>query len=110
MPIIKGAKKALRQNKKKRSLHDGAKSVYKKELNLFKKSKDPKKVSVLFSLIDKLSKNGIIHRNKANRLKAQISKIAPSIKKEVKEAAVKKTIKKETPVKTKKTSPKAKKA
>jgi len=110
MPIIKGSKKALRQNKKKRLLHNGAKALYKNELNLFKKSKDPKKVSVLFSLVDKLSKNGIIHKNKANRLKAQISKIAPSIKKGAKEAAVKKTIKKEVLVKTKKTSPKAKKA
>lgn len=90
MPIIKSAKKQLRQNQKKKARNDHFRALYResrvsfeaaikakdaktaKEILVNKKDKDGKTVSSgLQSIIDKLVKKNIIHPNNGSRKKAK---------------------------------------
>ena len=76
MPIIKSAKKrvrtankaAIRNSKTKRSLREALKS--------FGKSPSAKTQASAQSHLDKAAKKGVIHKNKAARLKSQAAKKA----------------------------------
>lgn len=80
MPIIKSAKKKLKQDKKRRAANLKYKEAYKKAVKEVKKAAGatPKKIGELvkkgYSAIDKATKVGIIHKNRASRLKSQIAK------------------------------------
>lgn len=67
MPIIKSAIKKMKQDKKKAKRNISHIEAFK---NLFKKNNkaDSKKA---YSVIDKAAKKGVIHKNKAARLKAK---------------------------------------
>lgn len=77
MPIIKSAKKKVRQDKKRARLNRVYEIGYKVALDRLKKRKgDPKKLlQTFYSKIDKALKKKIIHKNKARRLKSQAAKI-----------------------------------
>jgi len=98
MPIIKSAKKQLRQNKKRKARNDHFKALYAESRKAFekaikawdakqareilvnKKDKDWKTIkSGLQSMIDKLAKKNIIHKNNASRKKAKYSKMLKSL-------------------------------
>lgn len=92
MPIIKSAKKrvrvsnkaAVRNHKTKRSLRDSIKS--------FKKNTSSKSLSSVQSEVDKATKKGVVHKNKAARLKSRAAKQAKaSGVKPTKKTTVKKT-------------------
>lgn len=90
MPIIKSAKKQLRQNHKKKARNDHFRALYResriafeaavkakdaktaKEIFVNKKDKDGKTIKAgLQSIIDKLVKKNIIHANNGSRKKAK---------------------------------------
>jgi small subunit ribosomal protein S20 len=73
MPIIKSAKKALRQTKRRTLANRGKKTALHAQARAFKKQKNQKSLSTIFSLVDKLAKTGVIHKNKAARIKSQLS-------------------------------------
>ena len=92
MPLIQSAKKQLRQNRKRKARNDHYKALYTESRKAFekaikawdkklareilvnKKDKDGKTVkSGLQSIIDKLTKKNIIHKNNASRKKAKYS-------------------------------------
>ena len=78
MPIIKSAKKKLRQDKKKHKVNDRYRSEIRKAFKQAKKAKKkelPALVTKAYSLIGKAAKKKVIHKNKANRLKSRISKL-----------------------------------
>lgn len=98
MPLIKSAKKQLKQSKKRKAKNDFYKSVYRdfrKKFETAIKNKDldeAKKVffneksesgvnlrSWLQSIIDKLAKKGIIHKNNASRKKSNFVRMIKSI-------------------------------
>lgn len=77
MPVTKSAIKKLRQDKKRTAANK--KIIY--QLNsAIKGIKKSKKITIdeAYSKIDKAAKKGLIHSNKAARLKSQLSKIAPN--------------------------------
>ena len=88
MPIIKSAKKALRQNLRRqarnKTIKQKVKSVLKDARTLAnnKKGKEAEKnLSVIYKTIDKAAKKGIMKPNTAARKKSRITKlIANSIK------------------------------
>lgn len=102
MPVTKSAIKKLRQDKKKTVAN---KKIMQQVNSVVKKVRKTKKgsLSEAYSMIDIASKKGLIHLNKAARLKSQLSKIAP------KKIVAKTTSKKTKPV-SKKTATKSKKA
>ncbi len=81
MPITKSAKKALRQNKKRRLLNLRYKRKFKALIKEFRKTvaaKDIKKAEqILYSVykaVDKAAKHGTIKKNTASRYKSRLSK------------------------------------
>lgn len=81
MPIIKSAKKKLRQDKKRTRNNLRYELAFKKVLDQAKKHKKADKafkksefLKNAYSVIDKAAKVKVIHKNKAARLKARVSK------------------------------------
>lgn len=91
MPIIKSAKKALRQTKKRSVQNQKKKSDLKSAIKNFKKQKKPSDLSKIYSLADKAVKTGVIHKNKAGRIKSQMSSMIVRLEKK---EPVKKTVRK----------------
>jgi small subunit ribosomal protein S20 len=80
MPITDSAKKALRQNKRRRVKNVSTKRVFKsaiktiRELIAGKKIEEAKKhLSTVFQKLDKAAKSGVIKKNTARRLKSRLS-------------------------------------
>lgn len=94
MPIIKSAKKQLRQSQKKKSRNDHYRALYRESRVAFEaaiKAKDAKTAKTILvntkdkdgkttksglqSIIDKLVKKNIIHKNNGSRKKAKFVKM-----------------------------------
>jgi small subunit ribosomal protein S20 len=82
MPITKSAKKALRQNVKRRARN----LIYKKKMrDLIKKVRDlvsekkneeaKKLLSQIYKVLDKSAKVGVIKKNTASRKKSRLTKL-----------------------------------
>lgn len=100
MPILKASKKALRNSRAKQSRN----AIQMKRLKTSLKKAEAKSVNSTISLVDKAAKTGLIHPNKAARLKSRLAKkIGSTPKAEV----IKKTV---APVKSVKTGTKKVKA
>lgn len=78
MPIIKSAKKKMRQDKKRTVQNKQYETAYKRIIEKVKKHKKGNKTADLlkqaYKVIDKAAKKNIIHKNKANRLKSSIAR------------------------------------
>lgn len=75
MPLLKHAKKKLRQEKKRAILNKKVKNNFKAVVKKAKETKDEKALSAAFKGIDKAVKKNIIHKNKAARMKSSLSKM-----------------------------------
>ena len=77
MPIIKSAKKKLKQDKKREIQNKKYLVNYKKAVkNLSKKTKNKKDaLKSVYSLIDKAAKKKLIKKQKAARLKSRAAKL-----------------------------------
>ncbi len=75
MPIIKSAKKALRQTKRRTVFNRRSLNVVRKAIKNFRKKPTPEDLKKVTSEIDKAVKKGFFHQNKANRLKKQFNKL-----------------------------------
>ena len=82
MPRTQSAKKALRQNLRRRARNLAKKDAYKNAVKRYKKLVGAKKVedaktqlSFVYKALDKAAKANVIHRNKASRLKAQLNRL-----------------------------------
>ena len=80
MPITKSAKKALRQNKKRRALNIKRKELLKKTLKQFQRLISAKKIKEakeflhsVYKILDKSAKWGIIKKNNADRNKSRLT-------------------------------------
>jgi len=79
----KSALKRIRSNNKKRLRnrfqHKTTRNAIRDFKALTKKKEAQKEFPVVISMIDKLSKNNIIHANKAANLKSKLSKFVASL-------------------------------
>lgn len=82
MPIIKSAKKALRQSKKRRIKNLAKANRFKLAVKEFRKlvaagKKDEalKLLPKVYKTLDKAAKTHVIHKNKASRLKSNTAKL-----------------------------------
>ncbi len=97
MPIIRSAKKKLRQDKKREKQNLTVKQSIKKIIKKYKSQPTPKLLSGVFSALDMSVKKKIFHANKVSRLKSSLSKLIKSkseipIKKRVVKKAVEKKV------------------
>ncbi|HSX40563.1 MAG TPA: 30S ribosomal protein S20 [Candidatus Saccharimonadales bacterium] len=74
MPVIKSAKKKLRQDKKRTIVNKTLKEAFVKAVKKARKNPTEKVLQETTSIIDKTVKAGIIHKNKAARLKSSLAK------------------------------------
>jgi len=81
MPIIKSAKKALRQNIRRRKINlkrkADLKSVIKQYKKLVSSNKEEAKkyLAQVYKKLDKSAKVNLIKKNKASRLKSRLAKL-----------------------------------
>tara|TARA_Y100000031_G_scaffold110814_1_gene122081 strand:+ start:131 stop:403 length:273 start_codon:yes stop_codon:yes gene_type:complete len=88
MPILRQAKKALRQSEKRAARNKIVKDELSSHKRYFRKAieaKDTKKAEELYhkigKMIDKATKNNIFHRNNAARVKSRMMKKLNELKK-----------------------------
>lgn len=93
MPIIKSAKKRVRTAKKAAIRNSKTKRLLKSALKSFSAKPTAKSLSEAQSNIDRAAKKGVIHKNKAARLKSRAAQKA-------KKSGVKQTSKAKTAAKT----------
>ncbi len=98
MPVLKHAKKKLRQDKKRALANVKIKDTYKDLVKKAKAAKTPEALSKAFSSLDKAAKKHLMHKNKAARMKSALSKIAGGTA--PKQALVKKVVSKKSPART----------
>jgi small subunit ribosomal protein S20 len=75
MPVTKTAKRALRGSKRKEIVNKITLSKLEIAIKLAKKTKSKKDIEKAVSLADRTAKENTIHKNKASRIKSQLSKI-----------------------------------
>jgi small subunit ribosomal protein S20 len=92
MPIKKSAIKALKQSEKKRVRNVAKKRTLK---SVLKKTTTIEGLPKAQSVIDRVAKTGLIHKNKASRIKSRLSKrLVKAASEEAVVKPVKKTVKK----------------
>jgi small subunit ribosomal protein S20 len=74
MPVLKHARKKLRQDKKRTLRNKRVRELYKSFVKKAKANPTPEALAQAFSSIDKAAKQNIIHENKAARLKSSLTK------------------------------------
>lgn len=73
MPVLKHAKKKLRQDKKRTEDNLKVKNTYKKLIKAAKVLQDADSLSSAYQAVDKAVKKNVIHKNKGARLKSQVA-------------------------------------
>lgn len=89
MPVIKSAKKKLRQDKTRTQANKTVIDQVKKLIKKAKRETSEKAIILAVKSIDKAAKKHILHKNKAARLKSQLSRLTRG--KEEKKTPEKKT-------------------
>lgn len=96
MPVTKTAKRALRGSKNKTEVNKLLVQKLEIAVRMAKKTKKNEEILKATSLADKAAKKNVIHKNKAARIKSQLSKLTASNPNKTvsksKEKGVKKTI------------------
>jgi len=93
MPVTKTATRALRVSAKKKTVNDKLKDRLEITLRVAKKKPSAKTISEAFSAVDRAAKKNLMHKNKAARIKSQISKFSVTKAKPTSKTKKKKTSK-----------------
>jgi ribosomal protein S20 len=75
MPITRGAKKTLKQDKKRHEQNLVVKNAVKKSVKLYRAAPSVDKLPGVFSMLDTAGKKNIYHANKISRLKSRLTKL-----------------------------------
>ncbi|MBM3825444.1 MAG: 30S ribosomal protein S20 [Verrucomicrobia bacterium] len=81
MANIKANKKSIRQSARRAEHNKSVRTRLKSLMKSFASAADAKLVPTVASSADKAVKSGVIHRNKANRIKARLAKKLAAAKK-----------------------------
>ncbi len=78
MPVIKSAKKKLRKDKKRTLINNQWRARLDALLKKAKKQHTVKTIQDAISHVDKSAKKHLLHKNKASRIKASLTKLVPT--------------------------------
>lgn len=92
MPVTKTAKRALRSSKKKESVNKLIVSRLEASIRTAVKDKKETLIRTAMSLTDRAAKKKVIHKNKAARIKSQLSKLLPKVSAKPSKASKPKTL------------------
>lgn len=73
MPLLSNAKKALRSSKRKAIVNSRVRSRMRTALKNVAEKPSAETIATAYSAIDTACKRNLLHKNKASRLKSQIS-------------------------------------
>jgi len=76
MPVTKTAKRALRSSNRKRDFNSLVRSKLEATLRVAIRTKKPNDIKTAISSTDKAVKKNLIHKNRAGRIKAKLSKLS----------------------------------
>lgn len=77
MPLSTSAKKAMRQSAHKQAQNYRVRLKVKKAIDTVRKgSNESSDMSALYAAVDTAAKRGVIHTNKASRIKSRLNKLA----------------------------------
>ena len=76
MPVTKTAKRALGASKRKQEVNKKILSDLDSSIRIAKKTKSEINIRKAMSLSDRAAKKGVIHTNKAARIKASLAKLS----------------------------------
>lgn len=76
MPITKQAIKKLRRDRVRTVKNDSVRKALKRAVKDARKSPGTKTLSQAFATADRALKRGLIHKNKAGRIKSRLAKLA----------------------------------
>lgn len=74
MPVTQSARKKMRVDKTRTAVNYRVRRSYKQAIKEALEKKSPEGLTNAYSKLDIASKNNVIHRNKANRLKSRLAK------------------------------------
>lgn len=74
MPITKSAKKKLRKDKSREVENLKLKKSYKKTVKKTRENPNKKNLTEASKVLDKAAKKGLIHKNKAARIKSRLAR------------------------------------
>jgi small subunit ribosomal protein S20 len=74
MPVTKTAKRALRSSLRKKAINQSIRRDMEIALRVAQKSKKVSEIKKAISLVDRAAKKKIIHKNKASRIKSNLTK------------------------------------
>lgn len=77
MPVTKSAKKALRRDHRKAKINKRIRQGLKKTVAKARKTKTQSGLVQAYRVLDRATKKGVIHKNKAARLKSRLAKAVP---------------------------------
>lgn len=80
MPVTVSAKRALRKDRKRNLVNNRIRTKLRLSIKQFKLDSSTIDLSQVYSVIDTAAKKNILHKNKAARLKSQLSQIQSSQK------------------------------
>lgn len=75
MPITQSAKKALRKDQRRKLVNLRIKERVKTTIKKARAKKTKKGLALAYAAIDRAVKKGVLHRNKASRLKSQLASL-----------------------------------
>ena len=75
MPVTKTAKRALKSSQNKKAVNQKILSQLEIAVRNARKKSSLKEVGIAFSLADRAVKKRVFHKNKASRIKKQLSKL-----------------------------------
>jgi small subunit ribosomal protein S20 len=81
MPVTTTAKRALRGSRKKESINKVILGKLEVAVRVARKGKVVEKIRKAMSFADRAAKKRVIHKNKAARIKSQLSKLLPKTSK-----------------------------
>lgn len=80
MPVIKSAKKKLRQDKKRTLQNKRIENLLKEIVKKAQKNPSDENIKKAISVVDKAIKKKIIHKNKGARIKSSLSRLLTKAK------------------------------
>lgn len=78
MPVIKSAKKKLRQDKRRTAVNKRYRDELRSALKKARERKTKKAIQEAYRALDRAAKKHVIHKNKAARLKSRLVKLVKS--------------------------------
>lgn len=80
MPVTKQARKKLRKDKRREEKNLKIKVGYKKTVKKTRSNPNTKNLTEASKVLDKAAKKGVMHKNKAARIKSRLAKASKSTK------------------------------